>query len=107
MHLFSSLIWGSLLPAPLEVVHFSPPKIDQMLVLFIACVMSLLWANWIRLFVAGMTIAKVGQPTAAMASCFAEPMFDMLVGLGTTLIIQKPMFIHMLMGMVTALPSCY
>ena len=69
--------------------------------------MSLLWANWNRLFVADMTIAKAGQPTVAMASRFAEPVFDMLVGLGTTLIIQKPMFIHMLMGMVTALPSCY
>lgn len=78
-----------------------------MLVLFIACVMSLLWANWIRLFVADMTIAKAGQPTVAMASCFAEPTFDMLVGLGTALIIQKPMFIQMLMGMVTALSSCY
>ena len=43
----------------------------------------------------------------AMASCFAESMFDMLVGLGTALIIQKPMFIQMLMGMVTALSSCY
>ena len=53
-----------------------------MLVLFIACVMSLLWANWNGLFVADMTIAKAGQPTVAMASCFAEPMFDMLVGLG-------------------------
>ena len=60
-----------------------------MLVLFIASVMSLLWANWIRLFVADMTIAKAGQPTVAMASYFAEPMFDMLVGLGTALIIQN------------------
>ena len=78
-----------------------------MLVLFIACAMSLLWANWNRLFVADMTIAKAGQPTVAMASRFAEPMFDMLAGLGTALIIQKPMFIQMLMGMVTALSSCY
>lgn len=78
-----------------------------MLVLFIAYVVSLLWANWIRLFVADMIIAKAVQPTMAMASCFAEPMFDMLVGLGTALIIQKPMFIQMLMGMVTALSSCY
>ena len=78
-----------------------------MLILFIACVMSLLWANWNRLFVADMTIAKAGQPTVAMASHFAEPMFDMLVGLGTALIIQKPMFLQMLMGMVTALSSCY
>ena len=69
--------------------------------------MSLLWANWNRLFVADMTIAKAGQPTVAMASRFAEPMFDMLVGLGTALIIQKPMFIQMLTGMVTALSSCY
>ena len=78
-----------------------------MLVLFIACVMSLLWANWNRLFVADMTTAKAGQPTVAMASRFAEPMFDMLVGLGTALMIQKPMFLQMLMGMVTALSSCY
>ena len=78
-----------------------------MLVLFIACVMSLLWANWNRLFVADMTIAKAGQPTVAMASRFAEPMLDMLVGLGTALIIQKPMFLQMLMGMMTALSSCY
>ena len=78
-----------------------------MLLLFIACVMSLLWANWNRLFVADMTIAKAGQPTVAMASRFAEPMFDMLVGLGTALMIQKPMFLQMLMGMVTALSSCY
>ena len=78
-----------------------------MLVLFIACVMSLLWANWNRFVVADMTIAKAGQPTVAMASRFAEPMFDMLVGLGTALMIQKPMFLQMLMGMVTALSSCY
>lgn len=69
--------------------------------------MSLLWSNWIRIFVADMTIAKAGQPTVAMASRFAEPMFDMLVGLGTALIIQNPMFIQMLTGMVTALSSCY
>ena len=78
-----------------------------MLVLFIACVMSLLWANWNKLFVDDMTIAKAGQPTVAMASHFAEPMLDMLVGLGIALMIQKPMFLQMLMGMVTALSSYY
>ena len=69
--------------------------------------MSFLWANWIRLFVADMTMAKGGQPTVAMATCVAQPMFDMLVWLGIALMIQKPMFIQMLMGMVTALSSCY
>ncbi|XP_065635824.1 disease resistance protein TAO1-like [Quercus suber] len=48
------------------------------------------WHYQHRLFVADMTIAKAGQPTVAMASHFAEPTFDMLVGLGTALIIEKP-----------------
>uniref|UniRef100_A0A7N2L4J5 Uncharacterized protein n=1 Tax=Quercus lobata TaxID=97700 RepID=A0A7N2L4J5_QUELO len=69
--------------------------------------MKVLFAVHNRLFVADMTIAKAGQPTVAMASRFAEPMLGMLVGHGTALIIQKPMFLQMLMGMVTALSSCY
>lgn len=38
--------------------------------------------------VADVALAKAGQPAMAMAGCFAGPMFNMLVGLGTAFVVQ-------------------
>ncbi|CBI36752.3 unnamed protein product, partial [Vitis vinifera] len=48
----------------------------------------LAWGNSVGDLVADVAIAKAGQPAMAMAGCFAGPMFNMLVGLGTALVIQ-------------------
>lgn len=48
----------------------------------------LAWGNSIGDLVADVAVAKAGQPAMAMSGCFAGPMFNMLVGLGTALVIQ-------------------
>lgn len=48
----------------------------------------LAWGNSIGDLVADVALAKAGHPTMAMAGCFAGPMFNMLVGLGSALVIQ-------------------
>lgn len=48
----------------------------------------LAWGNSIGDLVADVAVAKAGQPAMAMAGCFAGPMFNMLFGLGTALVIQ-------------------
>ncbi|KAK6911519.1 Sodium/calcium exchanger membrane region [Dillenia turbinata] len=48
----------------------------------------LAWGNSVGDLVADVAVAKAGQPALAMAGCFAGPMFNMLVGLGTALVIQ-------------------
>ncbi|PIA30849.1 hypothetical protein AQUCO_05400150v1 [Aquilegia coerulea] len=48
----------------------------------------LAWGNSIGDLVADVAVAKAGQPAMAMAGCFAGPMFNMLVGLGTGLVFQ-------------------
>lgn len=48
----------------------------------------LAWGNSIGDLVADVAVAKAGQPAMAMAGCFACPMFNMLFGLGTGLVIQ-------------------
>ncbi|KAF5951348.1 hypothetical protein HYC85_009292 [Camellia sinensis] len=48
----------------------------------------LAWGNSVGDLVADVAIAKAGQPALAMAGCFAGPMFNMLFGLGTALVIQ-------------------
>lgn len=48
----------------------------------------LAWGNSVGDLVADVAVAKAGQPAMAMAGCFAGPMFNMLVGLGTALVIQ-------------------
>lgn len=48
----------------------------------------LAWGNSVGDLVADVAVAKAGQPAMAMAGCFAGPMFNMLVGLGTGLLIQ-------------------
>ncbi|XP_073008305.1 cation/calcium exchanger 5 [Typha latifolia] len=48
----------------------------------------LAWGNSVGDLVADVALAKAGQPAMAMAGCFAGPMFNMLVGLGTALVIQ-------------------
>ncbi|XP_057961114.1 cation/calcium exchanger 5 [Malania oleifera] len=48
----------------------------------------LAWGNSVGDLVADVAVAKAGQPAMAMAGCFAGPMFNMLVGLGTALTIQ-------------------
>lgn len=49
----------------------------------------LAWGNSVGDLVADVALAKAGQPAMAMAACFAGPMFNMLVGLGTALVIQS------------------
>ncbi|XVF06134.1 hypothetical protein REPUB_Repub06bG0021500 [Reevesia pubescens] len=46
----------------------------------------LAWGNSVGDLVADVAVAKAGHPAMAMAGCFAGPMFNMLVGLGTALI---------------------
>uniref|UniRef100_A0A2P2LIR8 Cation:cation antiporter n=1 Tax=Rhizophora mucronata TaxID=61149 RepID=A0A2P2LIR8_RHIMU len=48
----------------------------------------LAWGNSVGDLVADVAVAKAGQPTMAMAGCYAGPMFNMLVGLGTALVMQ-------------------
>ncbi|XP_077219144.1 cation exchanger 11 [Tasmannia lanceolata] len=48
----------------------------------------LAWGNSVGDLVADVALAKGGQPAMAMAGCFACPMFNMLIGLGTALVIQ-------------------
>lgn len=48
----------------------------------------LAWGNSVGDLVADVALAKAGQPAMAMAGCFACPMFNMLFGLGTALVIQ-------------------
>lgn len=48
----------------------------------------LAWGNSVGDLVADVAVAKAGQPAMAMAGCFAGPMFNMLVGLGSALVIQ-------------------
>ncbi|THF98536.1 hypothetical protein TEA_014083 [Camellia sinensis var. sinensis] len=48
----------------------------------------LAWGNSVGDLVADVAVAKAGQPALAMADCFAGPMFNMLFGLGTALVIQ-------------------
>ncbi|KAK4781756.1 hypothetical protein SAY86_015858 [Trapa natans] len=48
----------------------------------------LAWGNSVGDLVADVAVAKAGQPAMAMAGCFACPMFNMLIGLGSALVIQ-------------------
>jgi sodium/potassium/calcium exchanger 6 len=48
----------------------------------------LAWGNSIGDLVADVAVARVGQPTMAVAGCFAGPMFNMLVGLGSALCLR-------------------
>ncbi|XP_073028941.1 cation/calcium exchanger 5 [Primulina eburnea] len=48
----------------------------------------LAWGNSVGDLFADVAVAKAGQPAMAMAGCFAGPMFNMLFGLGTGLVIQ-------------------
>ncbi|THG13302.1 hypothetical protein TEA_029138 [Camellia sinensis var. sinensis] len=48
----------------------------------------LAWGNSVGDLVADVAVAKAGQPALAMAGCFAGPMFKMLFGLATALVIQ-------------------
>uniref|UniRef100_A0A2N9FD77 Sodium/calcium exchanger membrane region domain-containing protein n=1 Tax=Fagus sylvatica TaxID=28930 RepID=A0A2N9FD77_FAGSY len=122
----------------LAVLHFviekEPPKTEHVPVLLIAFVMSvfwistiagellnclealaallgltvLAWGNSVGDLVADVAVAKAGQPAMAMAGCFAGPMFNMLVGLGTALVIQTSNVypnayeLHFHVGIVTA-----
>lgn len=48
----------------------------------------LAWGNSAGDLFADVAVAKAGQPGMAMSGCFAGPMFNMLVGLGTALVIE-------------------
>lgn len=68
----------------------------------------LAWGNSVGDLVADVAVAKAGQPEMAMAGCFAGPMFNMLFGLGTALVIQtsnvfpKAYELHFHVGIVIA-----
>jgi solute carrier family 24 (sodium/potassium/calcium exchanger), member 6 len=66
--------------AAIGVIMDFPPAILGMTVLA--------WGNSVGDLVADVALAKAGQPTIAIAGCFAGPMFNMLVGLGTALVVQ-------------------
>ncbi|KAL5205014.1 hypothetical protein ABZP36_009885 [Zizania latifolia] len=66
--------------AAIGVIMDFPPAILGMTVLA--------WGNSVGDLVADVALAKSGQPTIAIAGCFAGPMFNMLVGLGAALVIQ-------------------
>nr|CBX25503.1 hypothetical_protein [Oryza glaberrima] len=67
--------------AAIGVIMDFPPAILGMTVLA--------WGNSVGDLVADVALAKSGQPTIAIAGCFAGPMFNMLVGLGTALLLQS------------------
>lgn len=48
----------------------------------------LAWGNSVGDLVADVALAKAGHPEMAVAGCFAGPMFNMLVGLGSALVVQ-------------------
>ncbi|KAH7519065.1 hypothetical protein JRO89_XSUnG0142900 [Xanthoceras sorbifolium] len=48
----------------------------------------LAWGNSVGDLVADVAVAKAGHPAMAMAGCFAGPMFNMLIGLGSALVMQ-------------------
>lgn len=77
-----STIAGELLGclAVLGVVLKLPPALLGITVLA--------WGNSVGDLVADIAVAKAGHPAMAMAGCFAGPMFNMLVGLGTALVMQ-------------------
>lgn len=68
----------------------------------------LAWGNSVGDLVADVAVAKAGQPAMAMAGCFAGPMFNMLVGLGSALVIltadvyPKAYKLHFHVGIVIA-----
>ncbi|TKV99222.1 hypothetical protein SEVIR_8G030200v4 [Setaria viridis] len=66
--------------AAIGVIMDFPPAILGMTVLA--------WGNSVGDLVSDVALARAGQPTIAIAGCFAGPMFNMLVGLGTALLVQ-------------------
>ncbi|XP_044478053.1 cation/calcium exchanger 5 isoform X2 [Mangifera indica] len=68
----------------------------------------LAWGNSVGDLVADVAVAKAGHPTMAMAGCFAGPMFNMLIGLGSALVMQtanvhpEAYQVHFHIGIVTA-----
>ncbi|XWS58223.1 hypothetical protein CRYUN_Cryun08bG0016200 [Craigia yunnanensis] len=68
----------------------------------------LAWGNSVGDLVADVAVAKAGHPAMAMAGCFAGPMFNMLVGLGTALVMQtanvypKAYLLHFHIGIIIA-----
>ncbi|CAL4911643.1 unnamed protein product [Urochloa decumbens] len=66
--------------AAIGVIMDFPPAILGMTVLA--------WGNSVGDLVADVALARAGQPRIAIAGCFAGPMFNMLVGLGTALVVQ-------------------
>ncbi|CAI6010125.1 unnamed protein product [Closterium sp. NIES-65] len=49
----------------------------------------LAWGNSVGDLVADVTIAKAGHPTMAIAGCFAGPMFNLMVGVGSALAVRS------------------
>ncbi|XP_031255411.1 cation/calcium exchanger 5 [Pistacia vera] len=97
-----SIVAGELLNclAALGIILELPPAILGLTVLA--------WGNSVGDLVADVAVAKTGHPTMAMAGCFAGPMFNMLIGLGSALVMQtanvhpEAYQLHFHIGIVTA-----
>eukprot|EP00897_Mesotaenium_endlicherianum_P009155 jgi/Mesen1/8268/ME000448S07416 len=82
-----SIVWISTLASELlgllltlgKLLHLSPAILGLTV---------LAWGNSVGDLVADVTIARKGQPAMAVAGCFAGPMFNMLIGLGSALTIS-------------------
>ncbi|PKA59313.1 Cation/calcium exchanger 5 [Apostasia shenzhenica] len=48
----------------------------------------LAWGNSVGDLVADVALARARQPATAMAGCFAGPMFNMLIGLGSAMVME-------------------
>lgn len=46
------------------------------------------WGETIPELVASYTLAKAGQGTMALASCFGGPVFNLLIGMGAPILYQ-------------------
>ncbi|GJP38587.1 hypothetical protein CLOM_g23027 [Closterium sp. NIES-68] len=62
------------------VLHVSPSILG---------ITVLAWGNSVGDLVADVTIAKAGHPTMAIAGCFAGPMFNLMVGVGSALAVRS------------------
>lgn len=63
-----------------SILQFPPPVLGMTI---------LAWGNSSGDLVANLAIAKIGLSSAALTACFAGPLFNMLLGLGVSLMISS------------------